>query len=217
MKDDIQKKIDELSGEKITKEFIDTHIKLVEYHQLPKSTVTICNITLTNGFSVRGESACVDPKNFDEEIGRSIAYDNAYSKLWSLFGFLLAEKLYGNTFGSSPFTPNEIAQICHEVNRAYCQALGDESQPPWSEAPEWQRKSARTGVMLHINNPDAGPEASHNSWMAEKGADGWTYGEKKDPDAKEHPCMVPFSALETDQQAKDFIFRAVVHAITNIR
>ena len=49
--------------------------------------------------------------------------------------------------------------------------------------------------------------------MAQKVADGWTHGEVKDVEAKTHPCLVPFSALPVEQQAKDFIFRAVVHAL----
>ena len=48
---------------------------------------------MVNGFGVRGESACVDPRNFDEAIGRSIAYENAFDKLWQLEGYLLAERL----------------------------------------------------------------------------------------------------------------------------
>ena len=55
-----------------------------------------------------------------------------------------------------------IARVCHEVNRAYCQALGDMSQPTWADAPEWQRSSARMGVDLHTMG-DFGPEASHIS------------------------------------------------------
>lgn len=107
----------------------------------------------------------------------------------------------------------EIAKVCHEANRAYCQALGDNSQPPWGNAPDWQKASAVAGVKFHKSNPDAGPEASHESWMAQKVADGWTYGENKDPDAKTHPCIVPFDQLPREQQAKDFIFRAIVHAM----
>lgn len=108
---------------------------------------------------------------------------------------------------------NDIAQVCHEVNRAYCQALGDNSQPTWADAPDWQRDSALLGVALHANNPAAGPQASHESWMAQKVADGWVFGEVKDPEAKTHPCMVPFDQLPREQQAKDFLFRAVVHAL----
>ena len=108
---------------------------------------------------------------------------------------------------------NQIAYVCHEVNRAYCQALGDNSQPAWEDAPEWQRDSALLGVKLHMENPDAGPEASHESWMAQKVAEGWVYGPEKNPDTKQHPCIVPFGELPVAQQAKDFIFRAVVHAL----
>jgi hypothetical protein len=106
-----------------------------------------------------------------------------------------------------------IARVCHEVNAAYCRSLGDYSQPTWEYAPQWQQDSAVLGVKLHLNNPDAGPQASHESWMAQKVADGWTYGAFKDPENKKHPCIVPFDELPREQQAKDFIFRGVVHAI----
>ena len=106
----------------------------------------------------------------------------------------------------------QIARVCHEVNRAYCQALGDMSQPAWEEAPQWQKDSAMLGVKLHSDN-NVGPEASHESWMAQKVAEGWVFGPTKNPDTKTHPCMVPFHQLTVEQQAKDFIFRAVVHAL----
>lgn len=106
-----------------------------------------------------------------------------------------------------------IARVCHEVNRAYCQALGDHSHPSWDNAHEWQKDSAKLGVHFHLNNPDAGPQATHESWMAQKIADGWVYGPVKDPSIKQHPCIVPFNELPREQQAKDYIFRAVVHAL----
>ena len=107
---------------------------------------------------------------------------------------------------------DRIARVCHEVNRAYCLALGDDSQPAWEDAPAWQRESARMGVDLHLSG-DFGPEASHIGWMQQKLADGWTYGAEKNPELKQHPYMVPFADLPREQQAKDFIFRAVVHAL----
>ncbi len=106
-----------------------------------------------------------------------------------------------------------IARMCHEVNRAYCQFLGDNSQPTWEDAPQWQRDSAMLGVKLHLNDPNAGPQASHASWMAQMVAEGWVYGPKKDPEKKEHHCMVPFEELPREQQAKDWLFRGVVHAM----
>ncbi len=114
-------------------------------------------------------------------------------------------------------TPIEqVARACHEVNRAYCKALGDDSQVAWEDAPQWQKDSAVLGVQLHVNHPDAGPQASHESWMAQKIADGWVYGAFKDPENKRHPCLVPFDQLPREQQAKDFIFRAVVHEAVRV-
>lgn len=107
---------------------------------------------------------------------------------------------------------NEIARICHEANRALCEAFGDKSQAPWADAPNWQHDAAMTQVDFHINNPDAGPEATHESWAAEKRADGWVHGPVKDGRLKTHPCLVPFSELPQWQQAKDYIFKAIVRA-----
>jgi RyR domain len=109
-----------------------------------------------------------------------------------------------------------IAKICHEANRAYCAALGDHSQPTWADAPDWQKQSAITGVKFIINNPDASPSASHDSWLAEKKRDGWRYGEVKDPVAKTHPCYVPYDQLPMEQRAKDYIFGAVVRAASPV-
>lgn len=108
----------------------------------------------------------------------------------------------------------DIARVAHEINRAYCLAIGDASQPAWEDAPDWQKESAVRGVEFHQSNPDAGPEASHENWMADKSEDGWRYGPAKNPEAKEHPCMVPFGELPEQQRAKDFLFRAVVHSLT---
>lgn len=110
--------------------------------------------------------------------------------------------------------PAEIARIAHEVNRAYGLALGDLSQLPWDEAPEWERASVLAGVMFHLSKPWKGPESSHEAWMAHKLAEGWQYGPTKDVEAKTHPCLVPFAALPVAQQAKDFLFRAIVHALS---
>lgn len=108
----------------------------------------------------------------------------------------------------------EIARVCHEINRAYCASQGDHTQPAWEDAPEWQRSSAIKGVAFTLDNPDAEPSDSHNSWLAEKEADGWKYGPVKDPDAKEHPCYVPYDQLPPEQKAKDYLFQAVVRALT---
>lgn len=110
----------------------------------------------------------------------------------------------------------QVAQVAHEVNRAYCASIGDDSQPAWADAPDWQKASILAGVDMHMANPDATPEQSHESWLAAKTAEGWTYGEVKDANAKTHPCMRPYAELPAEQRAKDYIFRGVVHALKAI-
>lgn len=176
-------------------------------------------LTTKNGFAVTGKpSVAVSPENDRPAIGRDIAVENARHELWALMGYALKEQLHqaANNVAQMPksgsFMIERIARVCHEVNRAYCAALGDHSQPAWEGAPSWQRESARMGVDLHLMG-DFGPEASHISWMNQKLSDGWTFGSAKDPEKKTHPCIVPFDQLPPEQQAKDFIFRAVVHAL----
>ena len=110
-------------------------------------------------------------------------------------------------------TVEGIAKVCHEANRAYCEGLGDTSQPSWEDAPAWQRESAIDGVVFHQRNAHARPSASHENWMAQKEADGWTFGEVKDPEAKTHPCMVPFGELPVEQQRKDYLFKFICDAL----
>jgi RyR domain-containing protein len=107
----------------------------------------------------------------------------------------------------------DIARVCHEANRAYCIAIGDFSQLPWENAPEWQLQSAINGVRFHLDNPDAGPSGSHDNWLKEKFAAGWTHGPVKDPLAKRHPCIMPYLDLPFEQQLKDAIFVGIVHAM----
>lgn len=110
-------------------------------------------------------------------------------------------------------TEMEIAKVCHEANRALCEALGDMSQIPFDAAPLWQVTSALNGVEFNIKNPDAPESAVHDSWLKEKEAAGWKYGETKDEEKKEHPCFVPYDQLPAEQQAKDHLFKAVVAAL----
>lgn len=107
----------------------------------------------------------------------------------------------------------DVAAICHEANRAYCKTIGDNSQPTWDQAPQWQRDSAIKGVKFHLENPDAGPSASHESWLAEKEANGWRYGPVKDPEQKTHPCFLPYDQLPDEQRAKDYLFQSIVDGL----
>lgn len=104
-----------------------------------------------------------------------------------------------------------LAAAAHEMNRVYCLAHGDTSQPHWEDAPEWQRTSAVNGVRGALDGNT--PEQSHASWLVEKERTGWKYGPVKDPDKKEHPCFVPYDQLPPEQQRKDTLFLATVRAM----
>lgn len=112
--------------------------------------------------------------------------------------------------------PEQIAQIAHAVNRAYCASLGDSSVPDWPDATEAHRASLVAGVNMHIANPDATPEQAHESWLQAKLADGWTFGEVKDIEKKVHPCIKAYAELPAEQKAKDYLFRGVVHAVKEL-
>lgn len=177
--------------------------------------LTFCVLVLANGFTVTGESACASPENFDPVIGKSIAYDNARNKIWMIEGYLLKQKLYENsqvlTDSYAKSHLESIARMAHEVNRGYCQSIGDNSQPAWHDAPVWQRDSAINGVKFHLTN-EATPEESHASWLKQKHDEGWKHGPVKDVDKKEHPCFCLYSELPQEQRAKDYLFRAVVNS-----
>jgi len=112
-------------------------------------------------------------------------------------------------------TITQIAQIAHEINKAFCESVGDNSQSEWTDAPEWQKISAIAGVNFHLQNPNASPSASHDSWLKKKQEDGWKYGPIKDADKKEHPCFIPYDELPIEQRSKDFLFKQVVHSLKN--
>ena len=99
-----------LNAPRLTPEIIDSKIVGVEYILTrdvckrdngveifdapePLQTLTFCILTLENGFTVTGESACASPENFDAEIGKKIAYQNAREKIWLLEGYLLKQRL----------------------------------------------------------------------------------------------------------------------------
>ena len=106
----------------------------------------------------------------------------------------------------------QIARTCHEVNKAFCESIGDFSQPSWKDAPEWQKKSTINGVHFVLDNPYARSSDNHNNWMKEKEREGWVYGEEKNEELKTHPCIVPYDRLPAEQQAKDSLFIATVRS-----
>ncbi len=82
-----------LTAPRVTPQRVDEVITGEDYHVFPGTTLTVCCLTLANGFTVTGESACASPENFDTELGRKIARDNAKQKIWALEGYALRNRL----------------------------------------------------------------------------------------------------------------------------
>lgn len=83
-----------LNAPRLTPDHIDDTIAQWQYHIMQGTCLTICVLTLKNGFTVSGESACASPENFDAEVGEKIAFENAREKIWVLEGYLLKQRLW---------------------------------------------------------------------------------------------------------------------------
>jgi hypothetical protein len=81
------------TGQRVTPEMLEQKILATQFYVFPGTCLTVCCLTLQNGFQVIGESACALPENFDAEIGQRIARENAKQKIWALEGYLLKQKL----------------------------------------------------------------------------------------------------------------------------
>ncbi len=93
---ELEQRIQELrlTAPRITPEHIDSLIVSETYTVLPSGKVMVCELTLKNGFTVRGEGSAVSKANFNEEIGRKVSRSNAREKIWQLEGYLLQEQIY---------------------------------------------------------------------------------------------------------------------------
>lgn len=87
---ELQEKLKDRPAPRVKRQDIIDRIELIKF-DIIEETITLCTILLDNGYTVRGESACVNAANYDEQIGDRYAFDDAFKKLWPLFGFLLAE------------------------------------------------------------------------------------------------------------------------------
>jgi len=93
-------------GNRVEVSDIEAAIKKTAFLVIPDTTTTICTLTLDNGYTVRGEASCVDPKNYEQAIGERYALEDAKRKIWPLLGFRLADRLSGAN--RSPGMPKEL-------------------------------------------------------------------------------------------------------------
>lgn len=115
----------------------------------------------------------------------------------------------GRSAGAMHPDVTQMARTCHEVNRAYCESLGDRSQKPWHEAPADIQQSAKAGVLTFLASPQMTPEQQHAAWMRWKVENGWTWGPTKDVALKTHPNLQPYGDLPAWERVKDQLFQAV--------
>lgn len=100
-------------------------------------------------------------------------------------------------------TPEQLdkcAEFVHAVHAAYCKFIDE------SEVPYFDKASIIDGLKMESGHQLISPSRSHDNWMAFKLKDGWRYGEKKDREAKTHPCLLPFQFLPRTEQLKDDVF-----------
>lgn len=79
---------------KVTMQGILDKVKSATYTVLPNGRTTVCQLTLENGFSVEGQSGCVDPKEYNQFLGEKYAYEDALNNVWKFEGYLLAQRMF---------------------------------------------------------------------------------------------------------------------------
>lgn len=104
------------SAPRVTPADVEAAIGCVEYFH--SGTLTICVITLNNGFTVTGEMGCADPKNYVKDIGERYALEKAKDKIWPLLGYQLKEKLSLIGSATAPSLPNMLTYVGTKVVHA---------------------------------------------------------------------------------------------------
>lgn len=195
-----------LPERKLTKEFLESEIGNVEYVRIGEKT-THCTITTKSGFTFTGESACVDPNNFDRELGEKFAYEQAFEKMWLPYGFWLHKALADHDNRLQP--PSDDNKI-----EAQDWMIPDDATFSFGDAVEILKKGVRVaragwngkGMWLVLVHPDDDADVPPQPTYAVAGImDDATNGclpwiGMKTADNK----FVPWLASQTDVLAEDW-------------
>lgn len=142
---------------KVTLDGIKAKIKGETYLVLPNGRTTVCQLTLENGFTVEGYSACVDPNEFDLNLGRKYAFEDAIGKIWVLEGYLLAEKMYWDRAQPVATNPRRITlhpqqiqamkdngvwNVKEKRDKVIATMVKANKKPHWTQTPEGKKKMA---------------------------------------------------------------------------
>lgn len=142
---------------KVTLEGIKAKIKSETYLVLPDGRTTLCMLTLENGYTIKGLSACVDPAEFNLDQGRFFAFEDALRQIWPLEGYLLAEKMYWDNAVPVATNPPKKIQLSNQRIRAMM------------DAGVWKTKTKRNAIIAKFEKSDA------------------SHGRKKDGTPKQKP------------------------------
>ena len=130
--------------------------------------LTFCVLVLKNGFTVTGESACASPDNFDAEVGRKIARENAKQKIWPLMGYLLKEQLYQNKI---TLKRKELALNSFEFALVAIKEGKRVARAGWNGRDQWVALSDSTEprevAAINIRSPHARQFANDNGGVAQ--------------------------------------------------
>lgn len=195
-----------LPERKLTKEFLESEIERAEYNRMT-STITHCTIVTKSGFTFTGESACVDPNNYNKELGEKYAYENAFEKMWMPYGFWLHKALADHDNRLQP--PSDDNKI-----EAQDWMIPDNATFSFGDAVEILKKGARVaragwngkGMWLTMVHPDDDANVPPRPTYAVAGiVDDATNGclpwiGMKTADNK----FVPWLASQTDVLAEDW-------------
>ena len=110
-------------------------------------------------------------------------------------------------------TLEKIARTVHSALSAWRVANAHEPYDDWDSMTEADKASTYESVEYVVDNPDADASAQHDQWMAQKLADGWKYGRKRNNSRKRHPMLVPYDELPDYEQRKDALLNAIVTAL----
>ena len=186
-----------MSLHKITEAQLQASIKQAHYRVGP-GTLTTCVLELHSGFTVLGESGCVDPAMFNQQVGEQLAYKAAFAKLWPLAGYALSWRRYEEkrmadaAFGiADELEPLRytfvwvMAKAAHEVNRDYCRALGDDSS--WSNA-------------SFSSRPNREPRAPFERWAS---SPSWARASRASSRASSRPCSAGTSTRRSGMSPRE--------------
>lgn len=129
----------------LTVEKLNAQIARVDYLRFGE-TGTFCYITLVNGYTVTGESGCIDPTIFKEEIGKQIAYDNAFEKLWGVLGYSEKQRWYKET---QLTYVDRLAEELYDLDEKRTKLVEflAKGQPSHIPNEEWERLTKQEEVM----------------------------------------------------------------------